>query len=74
MARNKKNGAFSKCIIISIILANIVFTSAVLWVFFKTSVEPSTLIMSWFSFTTVEVWSLASIKKAKEKNGGNNDG
>lgn len=74
MARNKKKGAFSKGIIIAIIIANIVFTTAVLRVFLKTSVEPSTLIMSWFSFTTVELWSLAAIKKAKEKNGGNNDG
>ena len=74
MAKNKKKGVFSKGIIILIILANIIFTSAVLWVFLKTSVEPSTLIMSWFSFTTVELWSLASIKKVKEKNGGNDDG
>jgi hypothetical protein len=74
MAKNKKKGVFSKGIIILIILANIIFTSAVLWVFLKTSVEPSTLIMSWFSFTTVELWSLASIKKVKEKNGGNEDG
>ena len=74
MAKNKKKGVFSKGISILIILANIIFTSAVLWVFLKTSVEPSTLIMSWFSFTTVELWSLASIKKVKEKNGGNEDG
>lgn len=37
----------------------------------KAAKEPTTLIMSWFSFTTVELWSLASIKKAKTKaNGG----
>jgi hypothetical protein len=76
MAKNKKGGTFSKGIIISIILANIIFTSAVLWVFLKTSAEPSTLVVSWFSFTTVELWSLASIKKTKEnnRNGGNSDG
>ncbi|MDU5274376.1 MAG: hypothetical protein E6163_00485 [Peptoniphilus lacydonensis] len=27
--------------------------------------EPSTLIGAWFSFTTVELWQLARIKKEK---------
>ena len=70
MARKKKNGRFSKAIIISVILANVAFTVAVLWVFLKTSSEPSTLIASWFAFTTVEVWSLAKIKSVKEQNKG----
>ena len=76
MAKNKKKGLFSKFVIIGVIAANVVFTYAVLKVFVKTSVEPQVLITSWFAFTTVEVWSLASIKKSKEKNknGGNEDG
>ena len=76
MTKNKKNGTFSKGVILSIILANIIFTATVLWVFLKTSAEPTTLVVSWFSFTTVELWSLASIKKTKEnnRNGGNSDG
>ncbi len=74
MSNNK--GKFSKHIVISIIIANVAFTIAVLLAFLKTSTEPSTLIGSWFAFTTVELWSLASIKKTKEnnKNGGNYDG
>lgn len=71
-----KKGIFSKIIVLGVIVANVIFTAAVLKIFLTTSAEPSTLIMSWFGFTTVEVWSLASIKKAKEKNkdGGNYDG
>ena len=76
MAKNSKKGRFSKAIVLSVICANIIFTAAVLWVFLRTSAEPSTLVMSWFGFTTAELWSLASIKKTKEnnKNGGNCDG
>ena len=66
MAKKRKKGLFSKAIIISVILANVTFTIAVLAVFLKTSSEPSTLIASWFAFTTVEVWSLAKIKTTKE--------
>ncbi len=73
----KQKGKFSKVIVLSVICANIIFTATVLWVFLRTSAEPSTLVMSWFGFTTAELWSLASIKKTKEKNninGGNCDG
>lgn len=68
MGIKNKKGLFSKVIVGFIIIANIIFTIAVLGVFLNTQVEPSTLIMSWFSFTTVELWSLASIKKTKTKN------
>ncbi len=64
---------FSKVIVISVILLNVLFTVAVLGIFLKTSMEPSSLIVAWFSFTTVELWSLAGIKKAKEKKEGNYD-
>lgn len=73
MAKKKKKGFFSKIIVSSVILLNIIFTITVLTVFLKTSSEPSSLIVAWFSFTTVELWSLAGIKKAKEK-GDNNNG
>ena len=66
MSKNKKKGLFSKVIVTSVILANVAFTIAVLKLFGKTSNEPSALIASWFAFTTVEVWSLAKIKTAKE--------
>lgn len=66
MSRAKKNnGKFSKAIVGFIIAANIIFTAAVLWVFLKTSSEPAALIGSWFAFTTVELWQLATIKKSK---------
>lgn len=64
--RNKK-GIFSKIIVSAVIALNVLFTIAVLIIFLKTSCEPSGLIIAWFSFTTVELWSLAGIKKAKEK-------
>ena len=62
-----KKGLFSKLVITGVVIANVLFTIAVLKVFVKTSTEPQVLITSWFAFTTVEVWSLASIKKAKQK-------
>jgi hypothetical protein len=62
-----KKGAFSKIIVSLVIALNVIFTLAVLILFSETSTEPSSLIVAWFSFTTVELWSLAGIKKAKEK-------
>jgi hypothetical protein len=73
MAKNKKNSNFSKGVVLFVIIANILFTVAVLSAFIMTQTEPSTLIMSWFGFTTAELWSLASIKKTKEKNKGDDE-
>lgn len=64
--KKRRKGLFSKIIVVSVITLNVIF--AVLFVFLKTSCEPTGLVASWFSFTTVELWSLAGIKKAKEKN------
>ena len=66
MAKKKKS-LFSKIIVVSVIILNVIFTAVVLGIFLKTSVEPSSLIVAWFSFTTVELWSLAGIKKAKAR-------
>lgn len=63
----KKKSKFSKVIVSLIISLNVVFSATVLIVFLKTSCEPTGLVASWFSFTTVELWSLAGIKKAKAK-------
>lgn len=64
-----KKGLFSKLIVAFVITANVFFTIAVLYTFLKTSNEPTALIGSWFAFTTVELWQLATIKKRKvEKN------
>ena len=73
MTKKKRKSLFSKIIVISVILLNVVFTLAVLGIFLMTSSEPSSLIVAWFSFTTVELWSLAGIKKAKEKREDNYD-
>ena len=63
---------FSKFIVSLVIVINILFTLAVLFIFYRTGSEPMALIGAWFTFTTVELWSLASIKK-KEIGGGVDD-
>ena len=65
---NKSKGNFSKFIVGFVIAINVIFTIAVLWIFLKTSAEPTTLIGAFFAFTTVELWQLATIKKSKVKN------
>ena len=67
--RNKKSN-FSKKIVIFVILLNIIFTCGVMWLFLQTGNEPMTLVGAFFTFTTVELWSLASIKKKKEEQNG----
>ena len=68
-----KKGGFSKLIITLVVLMNIIFTSAVLYVFLKTSSEPVALVGARFAFTTGELWMLSSIKKEKVKKGDNED-
>lgn len=69
MPLTKKKGIYSKFIVVAVIVLNVLFTAAVLYVFSKTGSEPSTLIASWFAFTTGELFLLSSIKKVKEKKG-----
>lgn len=59
---------FSKWIVIIVVILNIIFTAAVLYVFLKTSGEPVVLVGAWFAFTTGELWLLSGIKKQKERN------
>ncbi len=66
----KKKNRFSKFIVTLVILLNILFTAAVLYVFMITGSEPMTLIGCWFAFTTGELWMLSSIKKSKVKKEG----
>ncbi len=54
---------FSKAIVSLIIMLNVIFSAAVLFVFLKIGSEPMTLIGAWFAFTTGELWLLAGIKK-----------
>ena len=67
--RQKKSN-FSKKIVISVIILNIIFTLAIMYLFLQTGNEPMTLVGAWFGFTTIELWSLASIKKKKEEHNG----
>lgn len=70
----KRKGKFSKAIVSAVIILNILFTVAVLYVFLHTGNEPSSLIVAWFAFTTGELWMLSGIKKKKveESNNGRN--
>lgn len=57
----------TKFIVLLIVLLNIIFTSVVLYIFFKVGNEPTALIVAWFAFTTGELWLLAQIKIKKEE-------
>ena len=63
----KKKSIFSKIVVMGVILLNVIFTIVVMSLFHEKGTEPTSLIVAWFSFTTVELWSLAGIKKAKER-------
>lgn len=61
---------FSKWIVALVIMLNVAFTGAVLYLFLITGSEPTTLIGCWFGFTTVELWTLSGITKTKITQGG----
>lgn len=60
-------GIFSKLVVLLVIIMNIAFTVAILYIFFKKGNEPAVLISCWFAFTTGELWMLSGIKKQKIK-------
>ena len=64
-AKKKRN--FSKMIVTLVILMNVAFTVAILYVFLKVQSEPSSLIVAFFSFTTIELWALSKIKREEVK-------
>ncbi len=64
-ARRKRR--FSKIVVTGIIVANVCFTSVVLWLFWRTGYEPTATIAAWFAFTTGELWALSRIKVAEKK-------
>lgn len=66
----EKKTNFSKKVVITVIFLNIIFTTAIMYLFWQTGNEPSSLVVAWFGFTGVELWSLAGIKKKKEGNNG----
>lgn len=63
--KQKKKGRFMKGIIIGVFLFLLVFIGVVLWLFYKTGSEPSTLIASVFAVAVGEFSILGSIKKKK---------
>ena len=58
---------YSKFIVMCIVLLNCFFALGVLLVHLKTGSEPTALVAAWFSFTTVELWQLAAIKRTEIK-------
>lgn len=68
-----KKGSYSKLIITLIILLNVAFTAYLLYILPQLTFEPSTLIVSWFGFTSGEAGLLALIKIFKVKKGGKQD-
>ena len=54
---------FSKIIVGLVLFLNTIFAGVVLYIFYRIRTEPVALIGAWFSFTTVELWALAGIKR-----------
>ncbi len=63
----REKGQFSKLLVSFILVLNIAFTTAILWLVWSDKPEPGILIGAWFGFTTGELWLLATIKKTKVK-------
>lgn len=75
-SKRRNKTSYSKIIVTLIILLNVAFTTAVLYVLLISNIqEPTTLIISWFAFTTGELWLLSGIKKkeVQNKEGDNNE-
>lgn len=64
---------FSKKVVTLVIMLNVAFTGAVLYLFLITGSEPTTLIGCWFGFTTIELWALSGITKTKITQGGGDE-
>ena len=60
---------YSKFIVALVIMLNVAFTGAVLYVFLRTGAEPTSLVIAWFAFTTGELWFLSGITKEKNEGG-----
>ena len=61
---------FSKKVVTLVIMLNVAFTGAVLYLFIINGSEPATLIGCWVGVTTVELWALSGITKTKITQGG----
>ena len=66
----KKKRSTSKWIILFVVLAIFLFTGIAIWLQYRIGMELSpTLITCFYGFMGGELWCLASIKKAKVRNG-----
>ncbi|MFT4145562.1 MAG: hypothetical protein QM644_14000 [Mobilitalea sp.] len=66
--RHKKKSNYTKVILVGMFIYLILFTCACLYITYKTSVEPDTLILSVFAFCGIEGGLSAWIKITKVKN------
>lgn len=67
--RKRRRNAFSKRIVMGVLILNVLFAVAVLVGFWHTGNEPSALVAAWFAFTTGELWTLGKIKREKKEDG-----
>ncbi len=63
---------FSKAIVTLVVALNVLFATAVLYIFWQTGQEPTALIAAFFAFTTGELWLLSKIKIEETKEDKNN--
>lgn len=61
---------FSKKIVALVILLNVAFTGAVLYLYLRNCSVPDSLIIAFFGFTTGELWFLSGVTREKLKGGG----
>ena len=66
-AKKKKQGNYTKRLVVFIILFVIVFAIGQSYVFIQVGSEQVVLVASVMSFATVQLWNMASIKKTKIK-------
>lgn len=66
--KQKKKGRFSKGILVFMLMFLLIFTCVSMYITYKTSTEPSTLIMAVFGFCGFEGGCMAWIKRSKEMN------
>lgn len=67
----KRQGRYSKAIVAVCILLAVGYTAACLWMQWAKGISPEPqLTIAFYSFISVELWSLSKIKRDKNKNGG----
>lgn len=67
----KRKGRYSKAIVAACILLAVGYTAACLWMQWAKGISPEPqLTIAFYSFISVELWSLSKIKRDKNKNGG----